>query len=214
MYANTKAPEMAGGVDGILSSIGKPPGPLGADYSPVFARFRSPVATPCDGSLPKVFSPPPAVPSRWMLDERGSAAYHDLLLQWPHHEHLSELSRGRTAFQRARTDIYPLAYAASVLELNHSHDEHQVRAAAARASVSSRYTIAHIAEQLEVVVTHLRMKLPPSEVTPPSVSRATTGDTAPAVPNGGQAGGVLDDAPGTRPTTGTGKRRHGPLGTP
>ena len=191
MYADTKALEMAGGVNDVLSSIGKTPGPLGTDHSPVFARFRSPVATPCDGSLPTVFSPPPAAPSRWRLDERGSAAYHDLLLQWSHHEHLSELSRGRAAFQRTRTDVYPLAYAASVLELNYSHDEHQVRAAAARASISSRYTIAHMAEQLEVVVAHLRTNLLPSEVTPPSLPGATTGDTAPAVPDGGHADGGL-----------------------
>ena len=87
MYANTKALEMAGGVDEILSSIGKTPGPLGTDHSPVFARSLPlpPGGHPlpaCDGSLPKVFSPPPAVPSRWMLDERSSAAYQDLLLQW------------------------------------------------------------------------------------------------------------------------------------
>jgi hypothetical protein len=139
-----------------MSSIGKTPGPLGTNHSPVFARFCSPIATPCNGSLPAVFSPPPAAPTRWGLDEKGAESYHDLLLQWSQHEHLSELSLGRTAFQRARTDMYPLAYAASVLELDHSHDESQVRAAAARASRSPRYTNAHVAEQTHLIVTHIQ----------------------------------------------------------
>ena len=146
VYANAHALEMAGGVDDFLSSIGKTPGPLGTRDRPLTGvcslSLSSTVATPCNGSLTTVFSPPPAAPARWRLDERGSTSYYDLLLQWSHHEHLSELSQGRAAFRQARTDVYPLAYAASVLELNHSHDEQQVRAAAARASLSSRYTAA------------------------------------------------------------------------
>ena len=74
VYANEQALEMAGGVTDFLSSIGKTPGPLGTDHSPVFARFRSPVATPCNGSLPTVFSPPPVAPTRWRLDERSSSS--------------------------------------------------------------------------------------------------------------------------------------------
>ena len=74
---------------------------------------------------------------------------------------LSDLCLGKTAFQRARTDIYPLAYAASVLELNHSHDESQVRAAAAHASRSPRCTTAHVAEQLNVIVAHIQTLAPP-----------------------------------------------------
>ena len=201
MYANTKALEMAGGVKDFFSSIGKTPGPLGIDHSPVFARFRSPVATPCDGSLPTVFFPPPAAPTRWGLDERGAGSYHDLLLQWSQHEHLSELSLGRATFQRARTDVYPLEYAASVLELNHSRDENQVRAAAARASLYPRYTVAHIAEQLEVIVAHIRTSLPPSGVAPPLLPGAATGDTTPAAPVGGRADVAmgLGDEPGPPP---------------
>ena len=68
VYANGHALDMAGGVPSFLSSIGSTPGPLGTDHSPVFARFCSPVATPCNGSLPTVFSPPPAAPTRWRLD--------------------------------------------------------------------------------------------------------------------------------------------------
>ena len=60
VYASTQALEMAGGIRNIKSSIGHTPGPLGTDHSPVFARFRSPIATPSDGSLPVAFSPPPS----------------------------------------------------------------------------------------------------------------------------------------------------------
>ena len=81
VYANTQALEMTGGVHNIKSSIGHTPGPLGADHSPVFARFRSPIATQSDGSLPIAFPPPRAAPARWGLDDKGAEAYHDLLLQ-------------------------------------------------------------------------------------------------------------------------------------
>ena len=208
---------MAGSVGDFLSSIGKTPGPLGTDHSPVFARFCSPVANPCNGSLPAVFSPPPAAPTRWRLDERGSTSYHDLLLQWSHHEHLSELSRGRAAFRQARADIYLLAYAASALDLitltmnTKSAPPRQ----GLHSSLSSRYTSTHIAEQLETIVAHLRPNLPPSAVFPPPLSGATTeGDIAPAVPDDGHADtdGGGDDEIGSK--SGTDGRRHGFSGDP
>ena len=154
-----------------------------------------------------VFSPPPAAPTRWRLDEKGSTSYHDLLLQWSHHEHLTELSRGRATFQQARADIYPLAYASSVLELDHSHNEQQVRAAAERALLSSRYTAAHIAEQLGIILAHLRpIPPPPAAVPPPFSGTATDRDLAPAAPDGGRANtdgeacADLDSTPDTRVT--------------
>jgi hypothetical protein len=161
VYANTKALDMAGGVNDFFSSIGKTPGKLGTDHSPLFSRFHfhSPVATPYNGSLPAVFSPLSAAPARWGLDGRGAESYHDLLLQWSQHEHLSELSLGRTAFQR--TVIYLLAYTASVLELVHPQNESQVRAAAARASRSPRYTTAHVVEQTSIIVAHIQTLDPP-----------------------------------------------------
>ena len=82
VYANQKALDTAGGIGNVMSAIGTTPGPLGTDHSPMFTRFSSPIATPSDGSLPTVFSPPPATPSRWGLDETGAQTYHDLLLQW------------------------------------------------------------------------------------------------------------------------------------
>ena len=52
VYANKTALDTAGGIGNVMSAIGKTPGPLGTDHSPMFARFSSPIATPNDGSLP------------------------------------------------------------------------------------------------------------------------------------------------------------------
>ena len=161
VYANAHALTMAGGVHSFKSSIGNSPGPLGTDHSPVFARFRSPMATPSDGSLPMAYSPPPAAPTRWCLDDKGAESYHDMLLQWPQHEHLSEMALGRAAFLRARRDVYPLAYAASVLELDRLHDTSQVCAAAARALRSRRHTSAHVTTQTQLITSHMRTLDPP-----------------------------------------------------
>ena len=113
----------------MKSAIGKTPGPLGTDHSPMFVRFSSPIAHPNDGSLPTVYSPPPAAPSRWGLDETGAQTYHDLLLRWSHDELLTELSTSRHTFVQARTGLFPLAQAASALELNHTHDGEQIHEA-------------------------------------------------------------------------------------
>ena len=81
VYANKTALDTAGGVGNMMSAIGKAPGPLGIDHSPMFTRFSSPIATPSDGLLPTIFSPPPATPSQWGLDAVGAQTYHGLLLQ-------------------------------------------------------------------------------------------------------------------------------------
>ena len=107
--ANDIVLDKAGGIKNVMSAIGKTPVPLGTDHSPMFTRFSSPIATPYDGLLPTVFSPPPAAPSRWGLDETGAQAYHDLLLRWSHDELLMELSTSRHTFVQARADLYPLA---------------------------------------------------------------------------------------------------------
>ena len=139
-----------------MSAIGKTPGPLGTNHSPMFTRFSSPIATPSGGSLPTIFSPPPATPPRWGLGAVGAQTYHDLLLQWPHGELLSELSTGRNTFVQARADLYPLAQAASVLELNHTHDGQQIHEAAERATRSLRYTREYIMEQKQLILTHIQ----------------------------------------------------------
>ena len=140
----------------MMSAIGKTPGPLGTDHSPMFTRFSSPIATPSDGLLPTIFSPPPATPSRWGLDAVGAQTYHDLLLQWPHDELLSELSTGRNTFVQARADLYQLAQAASVLELNHTHDGQQIHEAAERATRSLRYTREYTMEKKQLILTHIQ----------------------------------------------------------
>ena len=140
VYANDVALDKAGGVTSMMSAIGKTPGPLGTDHSPMFVRFSSPIAHPNDGSLPTVYSPPPAAPSRWGLDETGAQTYHDLLLRWSHDELLTELSTNRHTFVQARNDLFPLAQAASVLELSGAHDGQQIHEAAERATKSLRYT--------------------------------------------------------------------------
>ena len=119
VYANDTVLDKAGGIRNVMSAIGKTPGPLGTDHSPIFTRFSSPIATPNDGRLPTVFSPPPAEPSRWRLDGTEAQAYHDLLLRWPRDGFLSELSIGRRTFVQARMDLYPLTQAASVLTQSH-----------------------------------------------------------------------------------------------
>jgi len=82
VYANKISLGTAGGISNVMSAIGKTPEPLGTDHSPIFARFSSPIATPSDESLPTIFFPPPATPSRWGLDATGAQTYHGLLLHW------------------------------------------------------------------------------------------------------------------------------------
>jgi len=55
----------------------------------------------------------------------------------------------------------PLAYAASVLELDHLHDTGQIRIAAARASRSPQHTSAHVEEQTQLIITHIQTLNPP-----------------------------------------------------
>ena len=92
------------------------------------------------------------------LGAMGAQTHHGLLLQWPHDELLSELSTGRSAFVQARADLYPLAQAASVLELNHTHDGQQIHEAAERATQSLRYTREYIMEQKQLILTHIQPK--------------------------------------------------------
>ena len=58
VYANAAAFTMMGGPKQYKSSIGNTAGPLGTDHSPIFTTFKAPLASPNDGSLPLVFSPP------------------------------------------------------------------------------------------------------------------------------------------------------------
>ena len=82
MYANAVTFEMMGGPKQYKFSIGNMAGPLGTDHSPIFTTFRAPLASPNDGSLPFVFSPPPATPTKWRLHAHKSTEYHGLL-SWP-----------------------------------------------------------------------------------------------------------------------------------
>ena len=59
---------------------------------------------------------------------------------------------------QARTELYPLAQAASVLELNHTHDGQQIHEAAERATQSLRYTREYIMEQKQLILTHIQSK--------------------------------------------------------
>ena len=157
VYANGVALDKAGGIKNVMSAIGKTPGPLGTDHSPMFTRFSSPVAHPNDGLLPTVYSPPPAAPSRWGLDETGAQTYHGLLLRWSHDELLTELSASRHTFSQARNDLFPLAQAASTLELNHTHGGQQIHEAAERATRSLRYTRECIMEQKRLILDHIQL---------------------------------------------------------
>ena len=55
-------------------------------------------------------------------------------------------------------DLYPLAQAASVLELSHTHDGQQIHEAAERATRSLRYTREHIMEQKRLILAHIQSK--------------------------------------------------------
>ena len=69
-----------------------------------------------------------------------------------------ELSTSRRTFVQARTDLYPLAQAASILELNHTHDGQQIHEAAERATRSMRYTHRYIMEQKRLILAHIQLK--------------------------------------------------------
>ena len=57
---------------------------------------------------------------------------------------------------QARTNLYPLAQAASALELNHTHDGQQIHEAAERATQSLRCTREYIMEQKQLILTHIQ----------------------------------------------------------
>ena len=88
MYANAATFEMMGGPTQYKFSIGNTAGPLGTDHSPIFTSFRAPLASPNDGSLPVVFPPPPATPTKLRLDAHKSSEYNDLLVHYRDHPQL------------------------------------------------------------------------------------------------------------------------------
>ena len=56
---------------------------------------------------PDGLPPPPAAPTRWCLDDKGAESYHDMLLQWPQHEHLSDGPRQSRIPTRTKRRIPP-----------------------------------------------------------------------------------------------------------
>ena len=133
MYANLAAFGMMGGPKQYKFPIGNTAGPLGTGHSPIFTAFRAPLASPNDGSLPFVFSPPPATPTKWRLDSHKSAEYHGLLVHHRDHPKLHDLANQRAIFVRARTELYPLAYAATILDLRRKHTTPDIHDAVTRA---------------------------------------------------------------------------------
>ena len=155
MYANAAVFTMMGGPTQYKFSIGNTAGPLGTDHSPIFTTFRAPLASPNDGSLPLVFSPPPAMPTRWRLDAHKSNEYHDLLVHYRDHPQLHDLANQRSIFTRARTALYPLAYAATILDLRHKHTTSDIHDAVDRAYNEPRYDRAHVHVQRDTILSHL-----------------------------------------------------------
>ena len=155
MYANSAVFGMMGGPKQYKFSIGNTAGPLGTDHSPIFATFRAPLASPNDGSLPLVFSPPPATPTKWKLDSHKSAEYHDLLIHHRDHPKLHDLANQRAIFVRARNELHPLAYAATILDLRRKHTTSDIHDAVTRAYDEPRYDHAHINIQRDTILSHI-----------------------------------------------------------
>ena len=155
MYANAATFEIMGGPKQYKFSIGNTPGPLGTDHSPIVTNFRAPLASPNDGSLPIVFSPPPATPTKWRLDAHKSSEYHGLLVHYQDHPQLHNLANQGAIFVRARTELYPLAYAATILNLRRRHTTSDIHDAVACAYDEPRYIHAHINEQRGTILSHI-----------------------------------------------------------
>ena len=124
-------------------------------HSPIFTTFRAPLASSNDGSLPFVFSPTPATPTMWRLDAHKSNEDHDLLVHYRDHPQLHNLANQRTIFVRARTTLYPLAYAATVLDLRHKHTTSDIHDAVDRAYTEPRYNRAHVNVQRDTILSHI-----------------------------------------------------------